>query len=367
MSHQADHCEVAIIGGGLSGLTAAKVLDDAGRDFRILEAASRLGGRIDALRDDATHQPLGDLGPTWVWPPYQATVREWIERLELRTFPQYESGDAVLELEANAPPARQFLPGQHGMARIVGGPSAFVEALSRQTEEARVHLDCAVTKIERSGKLFQIHCRGGETFKANRVIVAAPLRVMAEQVEWSGLLDEQVHSIMRGAPTWMATQAKVTVLYDRPFWREAGLSGRVASRLGPMVEMHDHCGEDGQPAALFGFVGWPPNLRQQRDLRSDLVDQLVRCFGEQAAAYRQLEIRDWTIRATICARRDLETAPSHPLRLDSTMRQGHCDGGLFFAVAETASDSPGLIDGALKAGHRAARQCLQNEPSTTPE
>ncbi|MEM7291565.1 MAG: FAD-dependent oxidoreductase, partial [Pseudomonadota bacterium] len=252
MSSDTNHCEVAIIGGGLSGLTAANVLQEAGVDFRIFEASARLGGRIHAMRNAQTGAVLGDLGPTWVWPSYQSSVRRWIDKLGLKTFPQYEQGDALLDMDENTPPVRQFLPGQQGIARIVGGPSAFVDAHISAIDAEHVLLDCPVIEITRSDDLFHIQCSKRGTITAKKMVAAAPLRVMAESIDWSGLLNDDTLLKMQETPTWMATQAKVTILYDKPFWREKGLSGRVASRLGPLVEIHDHCGDAGLPAALFG-------------------------------------------------------------------------------------------------------------------
>jgi phytoene dehydrogenase-like protein len=39
-------CDVLVVGGGLAGLAAARRLDRAGRDWRLVEAADRLGGRV---------------------------------------------------------------------------------------------------------------------------------------------------------------------------------------------------------------------------------------------------------------------------------------------------------------------------------
>lgn len=58
----------------------------------------------------------------------------------------------------------------------------------------------------------------------------------------------------RDTPTWMAPHAKFFALYDRPSWREAGLSGMAQSMVGPMGEIHDATTAGGA-AALFGFLG----------------------------------------------------------------------------------------------------------------
>ncbi len=358
MGNPEKHCEVAIIGGGLAGLTAASLLQEAGTDFCVLEASSRLGGRIESVRDGKTGAYLGDLGPTWVWPPYQASVRQWIQKLNIETFPQYEQGHSLIDLDPDASPARQFLPGQYGMARIVGGPSAFVDALSGTIDSERVLTNCFVTKVERTGDLFQLRFNADGFITSKRVIAAAPLRLMAERIDLSGVLDDSITSIMSNAPTWMATQTKATIQYNNPFWRAEGLSGRVASRVGPLVEVHDHCGKNGSQAALFGFVGWPLEMRQQQDLKAAIVDQLARCFGDEAGDFTRMDIRDWATCPNICSERDLKTIAEHPQQLSDIMRQGHCNDRLFFAAAESASESPGLIDGALESGGRAAQWVL---------
>ncbi len=37
----------------------------------------------------------------------------------------------------------------------------------------------------------------------------------------------------------MAGHAKVVALYERPFWREQGLSGDAISHCGTLAEIHD--------------------------------------------------------------------------------------------------------------------------------
>ncbi|GAB1292029.1 L-amino-acid oxidase [Apodemus speciosus] len=53
--------KVVVVGAGMAGLVAAKVLSDAGHKVTILEAASRIGGRIFTFRDEKTGW-IGELG-----------------------------------------------------------------------------------------------------------------------------------------------------------------------------------------------------------------------------------------------------------------------------------------------------------------
>ncbi|XP_052019901.1 L-amino-acid oxidase [Apodemus sylvaticus] len=53
--------KVVVVGAGVAGLVAAKVLSDAGHKVTILEAANRIGGRIFTFRDEETGW-IGELG-----------------------------------------------------------------------------------------------------------------------------------------------------------------------------------------------------------------------------------------------------------------------------------------------------------------
>ena len=104
---------IAILGGGLSGLLAARALHRQGiHDFVLLEARSALGGRITSFHSPASSTPATallhrfDLGPSWYWPDFQPDLHALIEHLGLVTFAQFDEGDMVIEQSAQSAPMR---------------------------------------------------------------------------------------------------------------------------------------------------------------------------------------------------------------------------------------------------------------------
>uniref|UniRef100_A0A8C8VI80 Amine oxidase n=1 Tax=Pelusios castaneus TaxID=367368 RepID=A0A8C8VI80_9SAUR len=74
--------KVVIVGAGISGLTAAKLLKDAGCKVLILEASDRLGGRIVTHREQDWYVELGAM---------RLIVREFITQLKLKLNPFYNT------------------------------------------------------------------------------------------------------------------------------------------------------------------------------------------------------------------------------------------------------------------------------------
>ena len=362
MKQNSEEFDVCIVGAGLSGLASAYTLHNSGLRICVLEAGSRTGGRIHAIRDEKTNAPLADLGPSWIWPPYQKHASKWVKEFALELHPQFETGMALLDFDPNQVPRTEPMPGQHGISRITGGPSAIVDAIVTKLPNNCIYLNTQVRSISLAGEGVTIETSDSASpiFFARKVIVAAPLRVVNSAIVFSPSLADELTNTMVAAPTWMAAQAKATILYETPFWRDLGLSGRIASRLGPMVEAHDISGKDGTPAALFGFIGLPANIRANNEdkLKVALVDQLVRCFGPQAEQYTQLKIEDWAQNECICTQHDRDGSGAHPTQLSDIVRTPHWDGRLQFAIAETAIESPGLIDGALEAAERVSKTVL---------
>lgn len=352
--------DAIVLGAGLSGLASAVLLSEAGLSVRVLEAADRPGGRIHSVYDPASGAYLADLGPTWVWTAYQPVVGRWLKKLDLATFAQYDAGAAILDHGPDRPPATAYLPGQDGSVRLVGGPQAFIDALVERLPVDSLQTGCQAHTVETSSGSVTLSAAKTAQIQCEHVVVALPPRIALQSLSFAPDMPENLRMALQAIPTWMAPHAKVVVLYDRPFWRDAGLSGRLASQTGPIVEAHDHSGPDGTPAALFGFVGWPHSLRRQfgADLKQAVHAQLKRCFGADSPDPVAIHIEDWAANPFTAAPTDLTGPMAHPQVGPEILRRPIADNRVWFAGSETAQRSPGLIEGAFDAAERAVSGLL---------
>jgi monoamine oxidase len=78
--------DVLVLGAGLAGLTAARDLAAAGTDVLVLEARSRIGGRVEQLREDG-RRPV-QLGGEVVGPVH-TNYLGLVEELGLSLEPSY--------------------------------------------------------------------------------------------------------------------------------------------------------------------------------------------------------------------------------------------------------------------------------------
>lgn len=349
--------EVAIIGGGLSGLALAAHLQTAGIDYLVLEARSRLGGRIQVARSDTG---AFDLGPAWFWPG-QPRMAALIKQYGLGVFEQYSTGALCFEDEtARIQRGQGYAFSMAGSYRIKGGISALVDQLAQSLPPDRILLNCPVTAIRDDGQI-SVHTNidKDQVITADRVVLALPPRVAAE-MQFEPALPPQAVTDMRAIQTWMAGHAKIVAVYERPFWRDAGLSGDAMSHRGPLVEIHDASDPDSGLGALFGFVGVPAPVRKgQADaIKAAAVQQFARLFGEQALSPRAIFFQDWAFESTTSTELDLTPPGGHPVYGLPDSLTALWNKRLQLGSTEIAPQFGGYLEGALEAAEQLAGVCI---------
>jgi len=355
---------VAIAGGGLAGLFAARLLLTAGIEFQLLEARHRFGGRILSVSGNGDPSPDGfDLGPSWFWPGMQPNMGRVVDGLGLKAFPQHTTGDVVVE-RSRSEPVRRFptLPQAPQSMRLAGGTFSIISALEGALPAGRLHLGARVHRVAIRDREVVLSFRVGETDKelvASQLVLAVPPRLTASTIDFDPGLDSQTLLLWRETATWMAPHAKFFALYDRPFWRESGLSGTAQSGVGPLVEIHDATLASGS-AALFGFVGLDRRQRVavgEEGLVRAAIAQFVRLFGPMAGQPQATLFKDWAADAFTATDADAQ-AEGHTLPAPRPWISGEWARWMSVAGSETSAAHPGYLAGALDAAERAVAEVV---------
>lgn len=353
---------VVIIGAGLSGLRAASLLSAQGIECMVLEARDRIGGRVLSI-SEPDRPDLGkfDLGPTWFWSQYESTITNLVKELNLGTLIQYNKGAMLSERSPNEAPERYVIPENSGerSIRFIGGVQSLIDAVANTIPSGIVELKTRVTaiRLDEAGAItVEADLADGKRkiISANAVILALPPRIVARHIEFSPSLPPNIMTDLVSKPTWMAGQAKAVAIYDRPFWRESGLSGFVTSWIGPLQEIHDASPESGS-GALFGFFGIPAKTRHELGegkISNLIIDQLVRLFGTSARNVRAILYKDWSRDSETAVEEDLDPLRDFP-SYGQPPKAGIWEKKIIFAGTETNSQYGGHLEGALLSAEQA--------------
>ena len=364
--------DITIVGGGLSGLLVAYRLAGQGIDFKLIEANSKMGGRIVSIPtgNTETYDPEGpaiDLGPSWFWPD-QPHIAALIEELGLSEYIYSQelsagcSGNAVMEYSDGRIVSGHAGSSMAGSYRLSGGMYHLVHRLLDAIPADAIITQSRVTTVESESTdavTVVIDKEKNASVASQQVVLALPPRVVAETIVFEPPLSADYTAALLSVPTWMAGHAKFVAVYEEPFWQDRGLSGDGFSQRGPLVEIHNASPNTGGPYALFGFVGVPAIQRENQlaQIKDAAVEQLTRLFGENAGKPVSVHLKDWAFEPLTAVETDQHSPGMHaPGGLGLSTVPGH---RIVWAGTETASAYNGYLDGAVEAGERAAELVIK--------
>jgi monoamine oxidase len=195
------------------------------------------------------------------------------------------------------------------------------------------------------------------TVRAKHVIVAIP-PTLAGRIDYAPLLPPERDQLTQRLG--QGTLTKVTAVYDRPFWREQGLTGTAVATGGPVNTTFDDSPPGGKPGLVFGFVGGDDarayNLLSPKARRAAVIANLVEFFGKEAAHPRAFFDTRWTNEEWTRGCPVGIAGPGTLLAYGSRLRRPV--GRIHWAGTETSTYWNGYMDGAVRSGERAAHEIL---------
>ena len=240
--------------------------------------------------------------------------------------------------------------------RFVGGPQQLSKHLAADLGSA-VRLDSAVTAIEQDGSTVTLSTAAGDVLAASRAVLALPKTLIARIAHTPPLAPAYDQYLQRQP---MGSVVKVNAVYDRPFWRDRGLSGAAVSDTGPIEITYDNSPPDGSPGVLVGFMEGDQSRRMfgasDAARRQAALESLARYFGDEAlspnAYYDMVWAREPFTRGAYGSYNPPGVLMSIGADVDGPA------GLLHFAGADFSPEWPGYMDGAIRSGDRAAQELL---------
>ncbi len=240
--------------------------------------------------------------------------------------------------------------------RLTGGSQVIAFKLAEELGPKRIALNSPVRRIAHDGLGVTV-VTDKQTFRGKHAIVAVP-PTLAGRIDYAPGLpvdrDQLTQRLGQGA------LAKVSAVYDKPFWRDKGLNGQTLNTRGLVAATFDASPPDGSPGVLFGFVGGDRWRRYsamgEAERRDTVLRELATSFGDEALSPVDFFDTRWPEEVWSRGGPVGIHAPGSLLSYGPALRRPV--GRIHWAGTETSTYWNGYMDGAVRSGERAAKEVL---------
>ena len=240
--------------------------------------------------------------------------------------------------------------------RFDGGTQLVTLRVAKRLGKKRMLLKQAVKRIVQKRGGVVVHTKRLEVH-AKRVIVAVP-PTLAGRIDYRPDLPPERDQLTQRLPQGNLT--KVAAVYDRPFWRDAGLTGTAVSTDGFVSATFDDTPPGGSPGVVFCFVGGDQsiafNALPAGDRRGAVLGQFTQFFGPAASSPIAYLESNWAAERWSRGSPVGIAGPGVYTGYGPALRRPV--GRIHWAGTETSTYWNGYMDGAVRSGERAAAEVL---------
>ncbi|MBZ5856033.1 flavin monoamine oxidase family protein [Flavihumibacter profundi] len=347
--------DIIILGAGLSGLSTAYYLKQKNIKCRILEAKSRLGGRIQTIYGKLD-TPM-EMGATWFGNQH-LHVQELLAELQIGFFKQHDEGIALFEAMSFEPPQQFFIPAADSpYYRIKNGTCAIIDRLSQIIGPDTIQLNTVVARITDEGDHICVTDSLNKVYRCKTLVSTIPPKVLINTVQFLPALPAQVAATMQEVQTWMSGSVKFAVEYATPFWREKGFSGTIFSQSGLATEIYDHSDFKDSAFALKGFLNGSAFHYTREERQAKVIGQLAHYFGETAKGFTSYQDKIWNDQFITSGNDSF--LPPHHKNGHAIFQDNYMNNKLFLSGTETSTQYGGYMDGAIQSAKSVANKIIQ--------
>lgn len=168
-----------------------------------------------------------------------------------------------------------------------------------------------------------------------------------------------------GDSTALGYYSKTIFVFEKPWWREAGLSGIIESETGPIYFSRDTCSEEDGQYSITCFVAgdrgreWSKwSSAERKKIVSNQFKRIFSAVDIKAPEPVNIIVQEWTKQPWIWGAPSPVMMPG-TLTSDSGKALREAYGRVHFVGTETSLVWKGYMEGAVRSGVRGAEEVIQ--------
>ncbi|MDE5414506.1 flavin monoamine oxidase family protein [Alkalihalobacterium chitinilyticum] len=234
------------------------------------------------------------------------------------------------------------------------GASSLVESMAERLEDY-IEYNRPVEEVKYDSYNEAVVSSGEKQWKAKKVIITVPPNITGN-IKFDPELPKARTALQKESD--FPFVMKMVVVYDKPFWREAGLNGSLFSDQGPISLTMDSSPKDQRFGVLTILIGGENaqiySKMGQEYRRNETIKTLVRFFGEKAGTPIQVYEKDWSEDKWTRGGYGSHFPPGTLTKYGNALTEPV--GPIHWAGSETATKWRLYMEGAVQSGQRAAEE-----------